>query len=64
MFIRDTGDSVMNLSSTNAVSVVCVDFSNAIDFSSHSFTAGLFIPVFFFCMGLGISAIINVIRSI
>lgn len=54
----------MNPSSMNTVSVVCVDFSNAIDFTSHSFTAGLFIPLFFFCMGLGISAILNVIRSV
>ncbi|HAT1680682.1 TPA: hypothetical protein I8Y21_001299 [Klebsiella oxytoca] len=46
------------------VSVVCVDFSNAIDFTSQSFTAGLFIPIFFFCLGMGISAIINVIRSV
>lgn len=54
----------MNSSSTNTVSVVCVDFSNAIDFTSHSFTAGLFIPIFFFCIGLGISAIMSVIRSV
>ena len=56
--------SLVESQSTQTVSVVCVDFSNAIDFSSHSFTAGLFIPIFFFCMGLGISAILNVIRSV
>lgn len=56
--------SLVESQSSQTVSVVCVDFSNAIDFSSHSFTAGLFIPIFFFCMGLGISAIINVIRSV
>lgn len=50
--------------SAQTTSVVCVDFGNAIDFSSQSFHAGLFIPIFFFCMGLGISAIMKVIRSI
>lgn len=50
--------------STQTTSLVCVDFGNAIDFSSQSFHAGLFIPIFFFCVGLGISAIINVIRSV
>lgn len=50
--------------STPTTSVVCVDFGNAIDFSSQSFYAGLFIPIFFFCVGLGISAIMNVIRSV
>lgn len=50
--------------STQTTSVVCVDFGNAIDFSSQSFHAGLLIPIFFFCMGLGISAIMKVIRSI
>lgn len=56
--------SLVGSQSSHTVSVVCVDFSNAIDFTSHSFTAGLFIPLFFFCMGLGISAILNVIRSV
>lgn len=50
--------------SAQTMSVVCVDFGNAIDFSSQSFYAGLFIPIFFFCVGLGISAIMNVIRSV
>lgn len=50
--------------SMQTTSVVCVDFGNAIDFSSHSFTEGLFIPLFFFCMGLGISAIMSVVRSV
>lgn len=56
--------SLVESQSSQTVSVVCVDFSNAIDFSSHSFTAGLFIPIFFFCMGMGISAIMSVIRSV
>ncbi|EBL6726474.1 hypothetical protein EIL26_00580 [Salmonella enterica subsp. enterica serovar Newport] len=50
--------------SAQTTSVVCVDFGNAIDFHSQSFQAGLFIPIFFFCVGLGISAIMKVIRSI
>lgn len=50
--------------SIQTTSVVCVDFGNAIDFSSQSFHEGLFIPIFFFCMGLGISAMMNVIRSV
>lgn len=57
-------DISQNPQSIQTTSVVCVDFGNAIDFSSQSFHAGLFIPIFFFCMGLGISAIMKVIRSI
>lgn len=56
--------SVQTPQSTQTTSVVCVDFGNAIDFSSQSFHAGLFIPIFFFCLGLGISAIMKVIRSV
>lgn len=50
--------------SMQTTSVVCVDFGNAIDFHSQSFQAGLFIPIFFFCVGLGISAIMKVVRSV
>lgn len=50
--------------STNAISVVCVDFGNAIDFSSQSFGMGIFVPIFFFFLGMGISSIYSVIRSL
>lgn len=50
--------------STSAISVMCVDFGNAIDFSSQSFGMGIFVPVFFFFLGMGISAIYSVIRSL
>lgn len=50
--------------SSNAISVVCVDFGNAIDFTSQSFGMGIFVPIFFFFIGMSISAIYNVIRSL
>ncbi|HCL4783361.1 TPA: hypothetical protein N2E47_001238 [Salmonella enterica] len=51
-------------SASTPVSVVCVDAGNMIDFSSQSFASGLFIPLFFFCLGMGISAIMSVLRSL
>ncbi|HHR9067859.1 TPA: hypothetical protein ACTADN_001895 [Salmonella enterica subsp. enterica serovar Birkenhead] len=51
-------------SSTSAISVMCVDFGNAIDLGSQSFASGLFMPLFFFFLGMGISAIYNVIKGI
>lgn len=62
--VSDVTAASDGLASTSAISVMCVDFGNAIDFSSQSFGMGIFVPVFFFFLGMGISAIYSVIRSL
>ncbi|EMW9313708.1 hypothetical protein AAE121_002314 [Salmonella enterica] len=55
---------VISSQSSQPVSVVCVDFEKGIDLNSQSFLQGLFIPLFFFFLGMGISSIYSVIKGL